>query len=38
MAPPQAASIIRGRLAVGAIYNPHQGQVKNAEIIVFRVI
>jgi hypothetical protein len=26
----------QGQPAVGAIYNPRQGQVKNAEIVVFR--
>jgi hypothetical protein len=26
------------RPAIGAIYNPRQGQVKNGEIAVFRVI
>jgi hypothetical protein len=31
-----AAFEVSGRPAVGAIYNPSQGQVKNAEIAVFR--
>jgi hypothetical protein len=28
----------QGPPAVGAIYNPRQGQVKNAEIVVFRAV
>jgi hypothetical protein len=28
----------QGQPAVGAIYNPCQGQVKNAEIVVFRAV
>jgi YggT family protein len=38
MAPPRPPRQVSGRPAVGAIYNPRQGQVKNAEIVVFRAI
>ena len=33
-----AASKSRERPAIGAIYNPRQGQVKNGEIVVFQAL